>query len=293
MSITQPPAPAGLGNIVIATDFSPVSDTALLYTLGIARRYNAMVWIVHVVADTFFSSETQQRAVDDAWREGHRRMTEHFIAGRLDGIKHKLLVEQGGIYDVLSRIVEEHNAGLLVLGTRGRSRIGKLLLGSTAESIFRQSPCPVLTVGPKTEFELASEGPRRIMFCTGFSTHSLEAGKLALELVQRQEAELILLHVAAESVPDRDVYVRKAKERLASLIPADAHLALPPRFLVSFGSAVDRILSAAQDVRPDLIVLGVRQPESFTRRLRWATAYGVVTSAPCPVLTVRTSEPAG
>ena len=293
MSITPPPAPARLGNIVIATDFSPISDTALLYTLGIARRYNSMVWIVHVVADAFFSSDTQQRALDDAWREGHRRMTEHFIAGRLDGVKHKLLVEQGGIYEVLSRIVEQHNAGLLVLGTRGRSRIGKLLLGSTAESIFRQSPCPVLTVGPKTEFELASEGPRRIMFCTGFSQHSLEAGKLALELAQRQEAELILLHVAAESEPDHDAYVRAAKERLASLIPTGADLKLPPRFLVSFGPAVDRILSAAQDVRPDLIVLGVRQPESFTRRLRWATAYGVVTSAPCPVLTVRTSEPAG
>lgn len=293
MSTGQTPAPAGLNNIVVATDFSPSSDTALLYTLGIARRYNAMVWMVHVVADTFFSSDTQQRAIDDAWREGHRRMTEHFIAGRLDGVKHKLLVEQGGIYEVLSRIIEEKKAGLLVLGTRGRSRIGKLLLGSTAESIFRQSPCPVLTVGPKTEVELTGDGPRRIMFCTGFSQHSLEAGKLAFELAQRQEAELIMLHVAPESEPNHDAYVHTAKERLASLIPPDAHLVSSPRLLVSFGTAVERILSAAQDVRPDLIVLGVRQPESFTRRLRWATAYGVVTSAPCPVLTVRSSELAG
>lgn len=292
MSTAQNPAPAGLNNIVVATDFSLISDTALLYTLGIARRNKAMVWIVHVVADSFFSSDTQQRAIDDAWKEGHRRMTEHFIAGRLDGIKHKLLVEQGGIYEVLTRVVEEHKAGLLVLGTRGRSRLGKLLLGSVAESIFRQAPCPVMTVGPKTELELTSEGPRRVLFCTGFSRHSLEAGKLALELAKRQEAELILLHVAPESETDRDGYTQKAKERLASLIPADATLVAPPRFLVAFGSAVDKILTSAQEVRPDLIVLGVRQPESFTRRLRWATAYGVVTSAPCPVLTVRTSDPA-
>ena len=219
-------------------------------------------------------------------------MTEHFIAGRLDGVKHKLLVEQGGIYEVLTRVVEEHQAGLLVLGTRGRSRIGKLLLGSVAESIFRQAPCPVMTVGPKTELELTPEGPRRVLFCTGFSRHSLEAGKLAFELALRQEAELILLNVVPESEPDHEAYVRKAKERLATLIPADAHFAVPPRFLVAFGSAVEKILSTAQDVHPDLIVLGVRQPESFTRRLRWATAYGVVTSAPCPVLTVRTSDPA-
>jgi nucleotide-binding universal stress UspA family protein len=281
-----------ISNIVVATDFSPVSDTALLYSLGIARRNNAKVWIVHVVADNFFSTDTQQRAIDDAWREGHRRMTEHFIAGHLDGIQNKLLVEQGGIYEVLTRVVEQHKADLLVIGTKGRSRIGKLLLGSAAETIFRQAPCPVITVGPKTEVQLSPEGPHRILFCTGFSHHSMEAGKVAVRLAERQQAELVLLHVAPETEADRNGYVSKAKERLASLVPTDSGLITPPRTLVEFGPAVDRILNVAQDVRPDLIVLGVRQPEGFSRRLRWATAYGVVTNAPCPVLTVRTTEPA-
>jgi nucleotide-binding universal stress UspA family protein len=284
-------APVALNNIVVATDFSPISDTALLYSLGIARRNNAKVWIVHVVSDSFFSTDTQQRAIDDAWREGHRRMTEHFIAGNLDGIEHKLLIEQGGIYEALTRIVEEHKADLLVIGTRGRSRIGKLILGSAAESIFRQAPCPVMTVGPKTESNIPPDGPRRILFCTGFSRHSLEAGKFAIRLAERQDAELILLNIAPESEPDRATYARNAKERLLSLIPADNNLSVAPRALVEYGTAVDRILAVAQDQRPDLIVLGVRQPESFGRRLRWATAYGVVASAPCPVLTVRTSEP--
>jgi len=281
--------PEAISNIVVATDFSPASDTALLYSLGIARRNNARVWIVYVVADSFFSSETQQRAIDDAWREGHRRMTEHFISGRLDGIEHKLIVEHGAVYDVLTRMVEEHKAELLVLGTRGRSRIGKLLLGSVAESIFRQAPCPVMTVGPRTDVQLSPDGPSRILFCTGFSHHSLQAGKLAIRIAERQEAELLLLHVGPESQPDRESYVRDAKARLGSLVPSDAMLAAPVRTFVEFGTAVERILAVAQEERPDLIVLGVRQPEGFSRRLRWATAYGVVSNASCPVLTVRTS----
>jgi nucleotide-binding universal stress UspA family protein len=291
MPTGQNAAPVALNNIVVATDFSPVSDSALLYSLGIARRNNAKVWIVHVVADSFFSGDTQQRAIDDAWREGHRRMTEHFIAGNLDGVEHKLLIEQGGIYEALTRVVEEHKADLLVVGTHGRSRIGKLILGSAAEYIFRQAPCPVMTVGPKTELNIPPNGPQRILFCTGFSRHSLEAGKLAIRLAERQEAELILLHVAPESETDRDTYARNAKERLRSLIPADNKLSITPRPLVEFGTALERILAVAQDRRPDLIVLGVRQPESFGRRLGWATAYGLVASAPCPVLTVRTSAP--
>jgi nucleotide-binding universal stress UspA family protein len=289
MSTAKTAATGTISNIVVATDFSPSSNTALLYSLGIARRNHAKVWIIHVIGDTFFSSDTQQRAVDDAWREGHRRMTEHFIAGNLDGVQHKLLVEQGPTYDVLARIVEERRAELLVVGTRGRSRIGKLLLGSVAESIFRQAPCPVMTVGPKTELQLSPEGPKRILFCTGFSKHSLAASKLAVNFADRQGAELILLHVAPESVSDRDTYVRDARQRLASIVPEDVKLPAAPRTLVEFGTPVERILALAQEQHPDLIVLGVRQPESFTRRLRWATAYGVVTNAPCPVLTVRSS----
>ena len=284
-------APAALSSIVIATDFSSASDGAVLYTLGLARSNSAKVWIVHVMSESFFSTETQRRAIDDAWREGHRRMTEHLISGRLDGVECKLLVEQGGIYETLDRVVKEHKADLLVVGTRGRSRIGKLLLGSSAESIFRQAPCPVLTVGPRNANDIPPEGPRKILFCTGFSQHSLAAGKLALRLAERQGAELILLHVAPDFEADRDRYTQNAEARLLSLVPADAKLIVPPKPVVHFGVASTAILSVANELRPDLIVLGIRQPEGFARRLRWATAYDVVSNAPCPVLTVRTPDP--
>jgi nucleotide-binding universal stress UspA family protein len=290
MPSTHVPAPAALNNIVIASDFSPSSDAAVLWALGIARRNNANVWIVNVVSDTFFSADTQQRAIDDAWREGHRRMTEHFISGRLDGVQSKLLVEHGGVFEVLDRIMQEHHGDLLVLGTRGRSRIGKLLLGSSAESIFRQASYPVLTVGPRSETDIPLEGPRKIMFCTGFSSHSIAAGKLALRLAERQDAQLFVLHVGPETETNREEYTNNAKARLEALIPLTANLTSPPQIIVEFGGAAERILAVADEQRPDLIVLGVRQPESFARRLRWATAYDVVSNAPCPVLTVRSAD---
>jgi nucleotide-binding universal stress UspA family protein len=286
------PTPAALQNIVVATDFSPASETALLYALGMARRSGAKVWIAHVVGDAFLTKETQQRAVDDAWREGHRQMTEHFISGRLDGVPNQLLVKEGSVTEVLVRLVEEHHAELLVLGTRGRSRIGKLFLGSIAESIFRQAPCPVLTVGPRVvATEIKAEGPRKILFCTGFSKHSLAAGATAVRIAARQQAELLLLHVGSQQVPgSHEDYARHAEEKLRKAIPPDAGLTTV-RTVVRFGLASEQILQVAQELQPDLIVLGVRQPESFARRLRWATAYEVVSNAPCPVLTVRTQEP--
>ena len=82
-----------------------------------------------------------------------------------------------------------------------------------------------------------------------------------------------------------------AKQRLASLIPAGMQLAAAPETIVEFGLAAERILAAAQQLKPGLIVLGVRQPVGWARRLKWATAYEVVANAPCPVLTVRMTEP--
>jgi nucleotide-binding universal stress UspA family protein len=284
-------APA-LQSIVVATDFSSFSETALLYALGMARRNGAKVWIVHVVGDTLFTKETQQRAVDDAWREGHRQLTEHFIAGNLDGIANQLVIEQGSVAEVLIRFVEQQQADLLVLGTRGRSRIGKFFLGSIAESIFRQAPCPVLTVGPRVSAsDVKPEGPRKILFCTGFSKHSLAAGATAIRLAERQQAELFLFHVGSAQVPgSREEYIRHAEQKLSTVFPADAKLPAV-NTLVQFGIASEKIIEIANEMKPDLIVLGVRQPESFARRLRWATAYEVVSNAPCPVLTVRTHEP--
>ncbi|MGZ4815205.1 MAG: universal stress protein [Terriglobales bacterium] len=292
MSTPTNPSASPIGNIVVSTDFSVVSETALLFALGVARRNHAKVWIVHVVGDTFFTKETQQRVVDDAWREGHRQLTDHFIAGRLDGVENHLLVEQGSVTEVLIRLVEQHQAQLLVIGTSGRSRIGKLFLGSTAESIFRQAPCPVLTVGPRiVATEVPAEGPRKILFCTGFSKHSLEAGVMAVRLAEWQNAELVLLHVGPDPLTGlRDDYIHNAERRLTSIVPADANLAAPVTTMVRFGTASEQILQVANEVNPDLIVLGVRQPEGFGRRLRWATAYDVVSNAPCPVLTVRTHD---
>lgn len=284
--------PASIQNIIIATDFSASSESALLYGLGMARRTKAKVWIMHVVGDTFFSKETQQRAVDDAWREGHRQLTEHFIGGRLDGIENKLQVEQGSVTDVLIRQVELHHADLLVIGTTGRSRIGKFFLGSTAESIFRQAPCPVLTVGPRlVAREAPPEGPRKIMFCTGFSRHSLAAGVMAIRIAERQEAELTLLHVGPDPLTGlRDDYIHSSSKRLLAIVPEDAKLSAPVKTLVRFGVASEAILKVAEEMKPDLVVLGVRQPEGFGRRLHWATAFDVVSNAPCPVLTVRTHD---
>ena len=290
MATLQASRQVEIRNILLATDFDPITQSALHYSLAIARRYNAKIYLVHVVRPELFGDS--RNSLDDAWREAQRHMTDLLIDGHLQGVSHEMTVEQGDVWPVLQSKISKLDIDLLVVGTHARGRIGKLLLGSVAEEIFRQSPCPVLMVGPNAPGP-TGKGLEKILFCTGFSAHSLRAGGFAISMAERQGGELVLLHVVANppaTTEDRDRIRNEAMERLKTLVPEDAKLSHKPQFLVEFGSAAERILAVTAEQKPSVIVMGVRQPVGFARRLKWATAYAVVSEASCPVLTVRTPE---
>jgi len=282
-------------NVLLATDFSPASETALLYSLALARRWNARIFVAHVVNPaTIFGAEAVQRAINDAWREAHTEMTNQLIAGRLEGIENHVVVRQGDVWQETARMIEEFHIDLLVTGTRGRTGVWKMLLGSTAETLFRQAPCPVLTVGPKTPEEAPQSGPKRILYSTGFAPQSLYAGVFALSLAQQNEARLAMLNVVKEVQNDtpqkREELESEGKRHLRELVPGEAKLIAPPEVFVAFGPAAEAILRLADEWKPELIVLGVRRPHGEAKRITWATAYTVVASAPCPVLTIKQPE---
>ncbi|HYG99605.1 MAG TPA: universal stress protein [Terriglobales bacterium] len=284
-------------NILLATDFSASSQTALLYALSMARRYRARVFIAHVVnpqAAKLLGQDAVQRALNDAWRSAQAEITNQLIEGRLEGVEHQIVVEQGEVWQELSKLIEKFNADLLVTGTRGRTGVWKILLGSTAERIFRSSPIPVLTIGPHAAGSMPpAEGPKRILYSTGFAVQSLNASKYAFSIAHQQQAHLALLHVAKD-VPDNEQWKRAelerdSKQRLLSLVPPD--MPAPPEIFVAFGTPAQAILKTAEHWNPDLIVLGLRRLEEVSgKKATWATAYNVVIDAPCPVLTIRAPE---
>ena len=208
--------------------------------------------------------------------------------GYLDGIHYQLSVEKGEISPVLSRIVKEEGIDLAVLGAHSRGGLGKLLLGSVAERIFRQSPCPVLTVGPNFRTHSPfTQRPKSILLATDFSAQSQHASPYAVSLARENRAQLIILNVMEEAGSDaahKDRAHRYTTARLEELLASAADLDCES--MVETGNPAKTILKVSDQREADLIVLGVR-PASLSNRLGWSTAYGVVRDAQCPVLTVQ------
>ncbi len=281
------PAVLKLDNILVATDFSPASKVATRVAIEVARRHSARLLMVHV------ASSQSERPLMDAWRAGQSEIMDHFIAGRLTGIEHELLVKPGDVWGVLSELISERVIDLVVVGTRGRTGMWKLIMGSVAEKIFRLAPCPVLIVGPSSSQD-PETGLPRILVPTGFAHQSLYAVRYAVWLAEQLQAALAVLNVVtdAEQLPpqEKDRIRSERLKRLRALVPEDAKLPGAPEFFVEFGPATDQILATSSAWNPNLVVLGLRHVEEISGETSQAKAYEIICKAPCPVLTVR--EPA-
>jgi len=149
-----------LTKIMVMTDFSDVSDSALQYGLAIARRYDARIYLTHIISPDAYQlaepgvAEMTYQKMRQAAEQG---IADLLVSGRLRGVPHEVLLQDGNIWLTVERLVRQHEIDLVVTGTHGRGNMKKMLIGSVAEEIFRQADCPVLTVGPRVDGEAPQE----------------------------------------------------------------------------------------------------------------------------------------
>ena len=296
MSTIDAKTRVSLKNILYATDFSPTAESALPYVLGLAKRFGATVHALHVrfpVAYPVVGPEGMPQFMEAAEEQAKQESKQ--LHELLAGLPHEVLISEGDIWTAINDTLQQRKIDLIVIGTRGRTGIGRALLGSVAEEIFRRAPCPVLTVGP----HVSKDTKRRlemkvILYATDFSPESLAALPYATSLAQENQARLTLLHVIGEpkvgELVHPEQYVDSTLRQLRNLMPSDVELWCEPKFMVEQGPAADKIMEVAIARGADLIVLGVRGAEGrmgATTHLLRPTAHRVVTQAQCPVLTVR------
>jgi nucleotide-binding universal stress UspA family protein len=288
-----------LKNVLFATDFSTCSNAALPYAMAVTRRYEATLHAVHVrpsKAELVLMSPDSWPVLAEEEEKRTRTYLEQ-LEKQFQGLVHKVLTPTGKVADAVAQIVDEDEIDLVVVGTHGRTGVGKLLLGSVAEEILRRTACPVLSVGPRVSGHPDQEIQfQHILFATDFSENSMAALPYAISLAEEDEAHLTLLHVVespTSGVVDMEEVRALLTRRLSRMIPPEATPWCEAESLVEFGrpfgQPAERVLEIACDEAADLIVLGVRPVNSefgLATHVASTTAQ-VLTQAACPVLTVR------
>jgi nucleotide-binding universal stress UspA family protein len=279
--------PFAFRRILFATDLSTAAEKALPYALEIARRYGAMLYIVHAITPAGYpyapvAAWPQLQEQEEQFRSQARQRLER----RLEGVPHETEFREGQVLTVLRDIVQDKKIDLLVIGTHGRTGVDKAVLGSVAETIFREAQCPVLTVGPRVNTQSHSAAElTRILYATDFSSESLAAAPYAISLSREHRAQLILLNCLEEG-GDARLMIRT----LCELVPFGADLRCEPICVAEQGPHGSKIPAVCEAHGADLLVLGAsveKNPLGGKFHFRRSALYGIITKATCPVLTVR------
>jgi len=284
-----------LTKILVTTDFSEVSDRALDYAIALARRYDARIYLTHVITpDPFQFAEPQlaQATYEKVRQAAEEGITDILISGKLRGVPHEVLMEEGNVWPAIEKLIVEHEIDLVVAGTHGRGKVQKILIGSVAEEIFRQADAAVLTVGPAVKGDTQREIELKcILFATDFGPGAERAAAHAFSLAQEHGARITLLHVIESATAYTEESVARQREmnivRMKQLMPPGTENWCTPVFQVTFGAPVEEILTIARETKADLIVMGAKPRKSLAGHVPLTIAYNVVTKATCPVLTVR------
>ena len=297
-------------SVLIATDFSEVSEKPLRHALAIARFYGSRFCLAHVVSSLglTLAGPSAIAACEEAVSREVADLKDWLIrTGALSGVRHKFIVRQGEVWPELREIIRQENIDLIVAGSHGRHGLRKLFCGSVAQQMFRQADCPVLIFGPRSyehPWVGSSCSDRTFLFATDFGQASLQELPHALATANQFGAKLAFLSIIPaipqsarrgwNTADDLTRFREHARvstlHRLEELVN-DAVPDVRPEFHAEFASTEpisETILKTAERLRADLIVMGLHHSAytGLISHFDWDTAYDVVCDASGPVLTV-------
>ncbi len=274
----------GLKTIVVATDLEGVSEAALEYARKLATAYGARIVLAHG------TDPLEYAAVDAVPGRILRGLSEEarFTLDQMgadlirEGIHSHTEVRQGAIVQMLLDVARQYDAGLIVIGTKGKHGAGPVAVGAIAEQLVRTAPCPVLAVAADWnagEFRPVPGGPVLLAMDRNDATGA--AIEAASSLAKTFQRTLVVVH--ARTAAEASAFLNPCATTLAQFGVREGG-AFPVRCIVKDGHPADAIPRAVAQYAPSILVVGVKRKSDSPGP--HGTAFSLLASSRVPVLCV-------
>lgn len=300
-----------VNRILFATDFSECAGRAQAYAVFLAQAYQAKLEILHVLEfqpgmDPDY--DVNRMYLEQLRKQAVQQLDELVNLPALAALSAQSRITPGMPSQQIKKMAKERDTDLVVLGTHGWTGLEHVLLGSTAERVVRDAPCPMLTVRLPRARGAPREPPtgmgpvavQRLLVPVDFSDCSLEALEYAVQVGKQFKAVVTILHVLEPVSYGLDFTLRHAGEdrqvrnRVESCLSEFARLlvsqGLTTQHEVRGGTPRDSILDCARERESDLIVMGTHGRRGLSHLATGSVAEAVLRRAPCPVLSVRSPK---
>jgi nucleotide-binding universal stress UspA family protein len=263
-------------SVLCPVDFSESSRRALSFALAIARRYHAAVTVLNV--NDPLLAEVGDARMGAGWSDATTVVALKSFAGETPGVEVTFDVSTG---KPPSLIVEAARAGghqLIVMSTHGRSGVNKLLFGTVAERVLRETTIPVLLVPADAHtpaFEELTQQAPPVLAPVDFGSATAAQVKAAAQIAHAFGARLIVGHViepiawAVHAPIDEGELIaerhRRACQGLRAL--ADSGLEAAPEIQIASGQPAEEIARWVREYHAGLLVMAMHSGGTLGPRL--------------------------
>ena len=288
--------------LLLATDFSDWARRAEDYASALAASWRAALTVMTVLE--FPPGMNPEYAVNkqyltDRMSDASSRLAEFRGRAQRQGIVTTIRMATGIPSEEVIGAAKAEETDLVIVGTRGKSGLAHVLLGSTAERVIRMAPCPVLAVHSAKEDALSGKGIRldRILVPTDFSECSEEAVSVAAVVAAQAKASIELMHVVEpayysidftiEHPDEREHKRQRSADQLDALSEKLSKAGMTVNIDIRGGAPADTILNVAKTTSSDLIVMGTHGRRGLSHMWAGSVTEAVLRRGPFPVLAVR------
>lgn len=277
--------------ILVAFDGSESSVNALHQAFTLANDEKSWITVATVVPS--YEGDLDLTGVKDIHKTLQHTGEEMLSKARAIAEKKRALIktvlEEGTPYEKLTDIAEAENAGIIVMGRRGKSRLERAFVGSVTARVIGYSARDVLVVP-----ENASIGWKKILLATDGSRHSVSATEKAVNFAKSYGSELAVISVVdvpaefyAEAPKAVEDLIRKAKGFVAAVKKKADDSGIKTSTFIGEGESYEVITNTANHEKADVIFMGSHGRAGFRKILMGSVTEKVIGYAPCPVLIVK------
>ncbi|MHB8840272.1 MAG: universal stress protein [Candidatus Aquicultor sp.] len=279
-------------NILVAFDGSESSKNTLVQAAHVAKESGCNIAAVTVVP----------RVEDGLGAFGADEVTEFYMSSIGEAVSTleepaaacpmvQAIELEGNTHKAIIDVAEERDADLIAVGQKGRSGLGRLLLGSVAARVIGYSPMDVLVVPDNTVLNWNT-----ILLATDGSAYSKSAADKAIQIASHYGSALKVVSVVDvpyEAYGDAPDTLERMEEKARAIVETVKGRAqefnVKAETFVMDGVSQDRIIELAEEQQANVIVMGSHGRTGLARLLMGSVTEKVIGHAPCPVLVVKTT----
>lgn len=274
--------------ILVPTDFSKTSLIAVDVAFDIAKKDGADIILLNVVeeatSDSYrISGEWQKANWEDRiftyrlLEKAKKQLEKLVMEPRFNAVKITGELRLGNPFHGMNAIIIDRKVDLIVMGTKGHTKMEEMIIGTNTEKVVRRSHCPVLTVHKKP----SSSDFKNIVYATGMANDEEVFSRIVKRTQQLYNSTIHLVRINTPANFQRDREVKGYMEKFAKKL-------LLKNYTINVYNDISEeegIINFADSINADLIAMATHGRTGLAHMMAGSVAENVVGHSGRPVLT--------